>query len=141
MARRRRSAITPAPVSVESMQEEASEQDSLVLDTAADTEPLPEADSAPEMEPSPAAKIGFCSSCDVRFVPTDGLICDDCIAAEARRRVTRPGYTRCRVVGSVVAMGMVEDGHFKTTFADGDVAEFAAEDVASLPDCLVAVEE
>ncbi len=62
------------------------------------------------------------------------LLCDACSSAEVRRRTSRAGYTKCRVLGAVVAVGRLDDGHIRTNFCDGDVAEFSDEDVLSLPD-------
>lgn len=93
-------------------------------------------------EPSPGAKAAHCVRCDARFVPKDGqTFCDDCLVSEAKRRTKRAGYTRCRVIGNVAAVGMVEDGHFRTTFVDGEVAEFSDEDVLSLPGSFAPIDE
>lgn len=103
-------------------------------------------EEAPELptpldDASPAAKAARCATCDARFVPLDGqLLCDECLQAEATRRTKRAGYTRCRVASSVVAVGMLEDGSFRTSFDEGAVAEFADYDVLSLPEILVPIE-
>jgi hypothetical protein len=101
----------------------------------------PADDAAPAIEPSPADKAARCATCDERFVPRDGqLLCDACLVLETQRRTKRAGYTRCLVTEPVVAVGMLDDGSFRTSFGTGDVAEFADYDVLSLPEILTPAE-
>jgi hypothetical protein len=95
--------------------------------------------ASPEpLEPSPAAKASHCGRCDARYVPRHGcLFCDACVESETKRRVAQSGYTKCRVIGNVCAVGRLDDGFFRSNFADGEIAEFADEDVLSLPDTFV----
>jgi hypothetical protein len=44
-------------------------------------------------------------------------------------------------MSGVVAIGRMDDGHMRSSFIEGDVAEFDDKDVLSLPDILVPLEQ
>lgn len=88
------------------------------------------------MAMSPAAKASHCHTCGARFVPVGCPLCDSCLASEKSRRQTGGQFAKCSVVGNVVAVGFRE-GAFRTTFEDGDEAEFSLEDILSLPESLI----
>lgn len=84
------------------------------------------------------SKAVFCARCSVRFGSNGNEFCPKCLAqAQSLRKASHAGYVLCEVVGSgmVRAEGFVDDV-FKVSFNPGDIAEFAAFDVASLPDSL-----
>lgn len=91
----------------------------------------PAVDAAPE----PEDKAAHCEACNTRFVPVaDEVVCPGCLSKASQRRA-RAGYVLCEVVGpGLVSVNGFVDDVMKTTFQEGDVAEFAKADAESLPD-------